>query len=165
MERRNLRLPNYDAVVTDVESLLTTGYDRAGNWSLGQVCHHLATVMEMSLDGFPTRFSWPVRLLARWFALGSILEHRVFRRLFQAPQFLQPPDSPDDRAGLERFQAVLKRLQEHRGPLQPSPVFGRLSPEQWREVHLWHCEHHLSFLLPKPTHRPEEPGPRDDLAR
>src|SRR5262245_28788086 len=147
MERRNLRLPNYDAVAKDSEALLTTGYDRAGKWSLGQVCQHLATAMEMSLDGFPTRFSWPVRLLARWFFLGRVLKHRVFRRTVAAPKFLQPPDSSDDGAGVGRLQAVLKRLQEHTGPLQPSPIFGRLSPEQWREVHLWHCEHHLSFLL------------------
>jgi hypothetical protein len=154
MERRTLRLPTYDAVLADAESLLASGYDRAGTWSLGQACHHLAAAMERSLDGFPSRLPWPVRLLARWFVLGRMLRHRVFRRTIAAPPYMQPPAAADDRAGLGRLRAAVERLKGHAGPLQPSPIFGRLSPEQWREVHLWHCEHHLSFLLPRPT----EPG-------
>jgi hypothetical protein len=149
MERRTVRFPGYDDVVAEAESLLASGYDRAGNWGLAQVCHHLAAVMEMSLDGFPSRFPWFVRLGARWFVLGSILKHRVFRRRVAAPQFLLPPDPADEATALARLQAAVERLKGHAGEMQPSPVFGRLSPEQWREVHLWHCEHHFSFLRPR----------------
>ena len=149
MDRRALRLHNYDAILAEAAALLASGYDRVGSWGLGQVCHHLAAVMEQSLDGFPSRSPWPVRLVARWFVLGRVLRHRVFRRRFPAPTFLQPPAVSDDREGLDRLRAAVERLKSHAGPMQPSPVFGRLSPGQWREVHLWHCEHHLSFLLPK----------------
>jgi hypothetical protein len=149
MERRTLRLAGYDDVLREAESLLASGYDRAGNWGLAQACHHLAAVMELSLDGFPARLPWPVRLLARWFFLGGVLRHQVFRRRVSAPAYLRPPDSDDEKAALERLQAVVARLKAHAGPMQPSPVFGTLSPEEWREVHLWHCEHHLSFLLPR----------------
>src|SRR5947209_6592678 len=58
MERRDLRFRSYDDVLADAGAVLLSGYGRAGNWSLGQVCHHLAAVMEMSLDGFPSRFPW-----------------------------------------------------------------------------------------------------------
>jgi hypothetical protein len=149
MERRTLRFPSYDDVLTEAESLLAAGYDRAGNWGLGQVCHHLATVMEMSLDGFPSRFPWFMRLGARWFVLGSVLKHRVYRQQFSAPKYLLPPDSADEREALARLQAVVERLKVYTGEMKPSPIFGGLSPEQWREVHLWHCEHHFSFLRPK----------------
>jgi hypothetical protein len=151
MERRALRLHSYDAALSEATALLGSGYDRVGNWGLGQVCHHLAAVMERSLDGFPSRFPWPVRLVARWFVLGRVLKHRVFRRRFPAPPFLQPPVVADDREGLDRLRAVIGRLKAHTGAMQPSPVFGRLSAAQWREVHLWHCEHHFSFLLPRPA--------------
>ena len=127
MERRTLRLPDYDAVLADAESLLAGGYDRAGRWGLGQACHHLAAVMERSLDGFPSRFPWPVRLAARWLVLGRVLRHRVFRRRFPAPAYLQPPDEADNRAGLERLRGAVGRLKGHAGPMRPSPVFGRLS--------------------------------------
>jgi hypothetical protein len=86
---------------------------------------------------------------ARWFALGKILRHRVFHRRFPAPAYMQPAATQDDPAALERLRQVIGRLKAHTGPMQPSPVFGKLTPEQWREVHLWHCEHHLSFLIPR----------------
>jgi hypothetical protein len=148
MERRDLRLHSYDDALADAEALLALGYDRAGNWGLGQACQHLAASMEMSLDGFPSRFPWPVRVVARWFVLGKILKHRVFRRRFPAPKYMQPP-AVEDRVGLERLRAAVGRLKAQAGPMRPSPIFGRLTPEQWREVHLWHCEHHLSFLRPR----------------
>jgi len=149
MDRRTLRFHSYDDALREADSLLASGYDRAGRWGLGQACHHLAAIMEMSLDGFPSRFPWPVRLAARWFVLGQVLRHHVFRRRFPAPTFSLPPDTGDDPVGVERLRAAVGRLKEHPGTMQPSPVFGPLSPGQWREVHLWHCEHHLSFLIPR----------------
>src|SRR5262249_26306599 len=127
MERRTLRLADYDAILREAEALLRAGYERAGNWGLGQVCDHLATIMEMSLDGVPGRFPWPVRLVARWLFLPRILRHRVFRRRFPAPAFALPADSADDARGVLRLRAALARLKGHAGQMQPSPAFGRLS--------------------------------------
>ena len=149
MERRQLRFDRYEDVLQEAERLAAAGYDRVGNWGLGQACEHLATVMGMSLDGFPGRMPWPVRLAARWLVMKRLLRHEVFRRRVPAPSFLRPKDSLDDRAALERLRAAVTRLQAHQGEMKPSPIFGRLTPEEWREIHLWHCEHHFSFLLPK----------------
>jgi uncharacterized protein DUF1569 len=149
--RRSLHFHNYDEVLADADALLAKGYARAGHWGLGQVCNHLAATMEKSLDGFPSLMPWPVRVVARWFVLKKVLRHEPFRRTVSAPAYLLPPDSDDDRAGLERLRSVVARLKAHVGELRPSPVFGRLSAEEWREVHLWHCEHHLSFLRPSPS--------------
>jgi hypothetical protein len=148
--RRTLRYHDYDEVLADADALLAKGYERAGNWSLGQICDHLAVTMEKSLDGFPSLMLWPVRVVARWFVLKKVLRHEPFRRRVAAPAYLLPPDSDGDWAGLERLRAVITRLKGQVEEMQPSPVFGRLSPEQWREVHLWHCEHHFSFLRPTP---------------
>jgi Protein of unknown function (DUF1569) len=151
MERRVVRFTSYDDLLRDAEALAGFDYDRAGNWDLAQICNHLATVMEMSLDGFPARYPWFVRLVARWFFLGKMLRHQVSRKRFPAPAYMQPPDSHDDRAAVERLRTAVKRLNDHTGSLQPSPIFGKLTPEQWCEVHLWHGEHHLSFLQAKAT--------------
>lgn len=149
MNRRTLRFPDYDAVLAEAESLLAGGYDRVGQWSLGQVCQHLAIVLERSLDGFPSLLPWPVQKLARWLVLGRLLRREVLRRRYPAPAYLQPPVEADDAAGVARLRAVLGRVKAHTGPMAPSPIFGALTPEEWREVSLWHCEHHLSFLLPR----------------
>jgi hypothetical protein len=151
--RRTIRFHDFDEVLADADALLAKEYERAGNWGLGQVCNHLAATMEMSLDGFPSLMPWPVRVVARRFALKKVLQHEPFRRTAPAPAYLLPPESNDDRVGVERLRAAIARLKAHVGEMKPSPVFGQLSPEEWREVHLWHCEHHLSFLraLPGPA--------------
>jgi hypothetical protein len=148
--RRTLHFHNYDEVLADAGALSAHGYERAGQWGLGQICHHLAAAMEQSLDGFPSLLPWPVRLVARWFVLKKVLRHDPFRRTVAAPVYLLPPDTNDDPSGLARLRVAIDRLKGHAGELHPSPVFGRLSPEQWREVHLWHCEHHFGFLRPAP---------------
>jgi hypothetical protein len=55
----------------------------------------------------------------------------------------------DEAAAVERFKQAIERLRAHPGELHPSPFFGYLTPQQWRDLHLIHCAHHLGFLLPK----------------
>jgi hypothetical protein len=152
MERRTLRFHDFDKVLADADRLLAGGYTRAGTWSLAQIADHLGRVITMSLDGFPTLFFWPIRVGARWFVLPRILRHQVFRRQVAAPKFLLPANVDDDRAAVEQLRAVVERFGRHTGPLHPSPIFGTLSRDEWREVHLWHCEHHFSFLHPHEKH-------------
>jgi len=42
MDRRQINFCELDEVVADVEHLLSVDYQRAGNWTLGQICDHLA---------------------------------------------------------------------------------------------------------------------------
>jgi hypothetical protein len=149
MERRSLRFHSFDEVLSDADALLGSGYDRGGNWGLAQTCHHLAAGLEMTLDGFPRAMAWPVRVLARWLFLPTILRHGVLRVRLPSPAYLLPPDAPDERGAVEHLRAAAARFEGHSGDMQLSPAFGRLSPQQWRELHLWHCEHHLSFLRPR----------------
>src|SRR5262245_27535137 len=148
MSRRAVRFHDFDQVLADAERLLAGGYGRAGNWGLAQAADHLAKAITLSLDGFPSLWPWPLRLAARWLVLGKIMRHEVFRRRVAAPAYLAPADGVADREAVERLRAAVGRFVAHTGPLHPSPAFGRLTREQWREVHLWHCEHHFSFLLP-----------------
>jgi len=45
--------------------------------------------------------------------------------------------------------ASIRRFAEHPGEMQPSPLFGKMTRDQWTDLHLIHASHHLSFLLPK----------------
>jgi hypothetical protein len=152
--RRTPRFHNYDELLADAQALLANGYERQGNWSLGQACRHVASTMEKSLDGFPDRASWLFEFAARTFVLPNILKHRQFNRRFPAPTYLLPPDGEDDRAGIEAMRSAAARLKAHPGELQRHPVFGKLTRSQWQELHLWHSEHHLSYLVPKKVAAP-----------
>jgi hypothetical protein len=152
--RRTPRFHSYDDVLGDAEAMHSGGYDRVGNWSLGQVCSHLGLAMDRAIDGFPTVYPAPFRWVARWLVLGKLLNHQQQKRRFPAPPYLVPRDIEEDRVGLEDLRAAVRRLKNHTGELKLHPVFGKLTPAQWTEFVLWHCEHHMSFLVPKKSTTP-----------
>ena len=59
------------------------------------------------------------------------------------------PEDCDEGEGIERLRQAIERFHCHQGEYQTHMVFGKLTREQWTHQQLWHCEHHLSFLLPK----------------
>jgi len=120
----------------EARRLLQVGYDRAGNWSLGQVCNHLAMGIEMSIKGFLSRIPEVlqramVATYFRLFFLGKIGKRFNLRMPTEAPQ-KQPVD---DEVGLQRLVAAIGLLKD-------------ADAAHWNRMHLWHCEHHLGFLIP-----------------
>jgi hypothetical protein len=153
--RRLLRFETLEEAVRDAEHLLAAGYDRAGQWDLAQCSHHLAVLMEYPLDGFP-RFPFPLNV-GNW-----ILKHTVAPRMLK--KILQsgvwPGGLPTDKRtvpvpggneaeAVARLGRAVQRLLSHTGPLQPSPLLGRLDKETLVRLHRIHASHHLSYLIPK----------------
>jgi hypothetical protein len=154
-QRRHLHFETFDDVVADVRQL-ELGYERLGNWSLGQTCDHLANFMRLSLEGFPSRLvPWPLSTLMRRVLLSP---RRIVRPMppgLRTPKYLVPAPLPPgadaraaDHAAAARLVTMCRRVKHHGGDFYPSPIFGRLTPALWRLVHLRHCELHLSFLAP-----------------
>ncbi len=150
-QRRALRFDEWADVLADIESLQSHGYDRArrGNLSLDQICNHLAIVMEDALDGFPKNMPWPMRKLLRLLFLKGMMQHKQFSLRFPAPPFANPLAPVDDGVGAERLRAAIKRFSAPDATYVMHLAFGNLTPEQWNHQQLWHCEHHLSYLIPK----------------
>ena len=155
-QRRALRFDTFDEVIADVRRL-ELGYRRAGNWTLGQACDHLARFMRFSLDGFPPGFRLPAPLA--WLMRRVMLSPKSLQKPMpggmRAPKFLLPPPPEAgvdaravDRAAADRLVEQCRRVKVHGGEFFPSPLFGRLRPAVWRQVHLNHCAHHLGFLVP-----------------
>jgi len=153
--RRPLRFDDFDHVMRDVNALREKGYDRAGNWSLAQVCSHLADWMAFPLDGFP-RAPAPIRALL-W-AMKNTVGRRQLRKILDSGSM--PAGGPtmpqtvagaggDESAAIERLRRTVARFRSHSGPLHPSPLFGALDKETATRLQLVHCAHHLSFLVPK----------------
>jgi hypothetical protein len=147
MERRNLDFHDFNSVVDDIDQLHKRGYTKAGQWDLSQICEHLAKVMRLSIEGFGFKGAWYIR------ALAPLIKRRFFktRRMptgFQAPGVLMPRNLGEEAQAVASCKEQLDRVRNYPGEFQPSPFFGRLSPEEWRQLHLIHAAHHLSFLIP-----------------
>lgn len=150
VKRRELCLQNLEDVLAeagriglaDVEGQLTC----RGNWSAGQVFGHVAFWIHAAFDGLPFRVPWFLRLIGpmlRGYAIGPKLPAGI--RLSSAPDGTWGTDPLSTQEGADALYAAVHRLIQG-PPSAPHPLFGRLSHEQWKTLHIRHAELHFSFL-------------------
>jgi len=149
MRRRELTLDSFDKVISEVSILRDSGYDSVAGWSLGKNCEHLTTVMRMSMEGFTFKFPWPMRVIARWMFFNRMMQLKKISIRVPAPKALQPPVDCDDNFAVDRLKLAIEEIRDERTTfVKAHPAMGKITAQQWRQFHLWHCSHHLSFLLP-----------------
>jgi hypothetical protein len=146
--RRKLRFESYDEVLTDVERLAAGEIRSLGNWSFGQILKHLAVAVDSMIDGGPFNMPAPVKFL-----MNLIMKKRMLTRtlspgfnLPKSAQALVPYDTSVEE-GLELFRVAIDRL-KNETIRAPHGAFGVLSPSEWDQFQLRHCEMHLSFVVP-----------------
>ena len=152
--RRTVRYSTLSEVVQDAEHLIGN-HHTVGHWSFGQICQHLAKVMDASIDGFGFTAPWWVR----WF-IAPIIKNSFFTKPMKAgfklpkrASALLPDDSITADEGLRKLRAGVERL-SHETPTAPHPVFGKLASEEVTQGHLRHCEMHMSFIIPGENGQP-----------
>ncbi len=147
--RRKLRFDSFDAMLWDAEQLVASpGVRTLGNWPLGNLLTHLAAAMNLSVEGIPFKAAWYIRLL------GPRIKRRVLAK-GMSPGFNLPrsrdrgafPESASPQVALESLRAAVSRVQREQ-MTATHPVFGRLTHDEWTQLHLRHAELHLSFAVP-----------------
>jgi hypothetical protein len=147
--RRPLTFASLDEVMPDVDRLLR-GHTTVGNWSLGEICSHLAQGINRTIDGFPSTAKAPriIRKTVGRFLLWRILRTGRFVEGMKAPAECQPASGADARIEAEALRAALRRFAAHSGPLAEHPLNGAVSRAVWEQFHCIHCAHHLGFAIP-----------------
>jgi hypothetical protein len=92
LKRRTIRYETMHDVVNEARQLSKESYQRAGEWSLGQVCNHLADAVNMSRDGFPTGLPKPIGRVMRLALFG-----RIRKRIPNRPTLSTKKRLPDCR--------------------------------------------------------------------
>ena len=154
MQRRDLRFSKLSEVQTDLKRLALNGYTKTAKWDLSQVAEHLADWMAFPIDGFP-KTPWLVNILI---GIMRVTQGKSLYKKFVRDQRMatgQPtipttvyPANESSAKSVERLLKSIDRLSAHRGPIHPSPLFGKLSYDELVSLQLAHCAHHLSFLVP-----------------
>jgi len=147
MERRKPKFESYEDIIREIEELEKIGYSRLGNWSLGQICEHLGFYFKGSLEGFEFKAPWIIRILVgkpfRWW----LMRREGYPDNSQTVPQSVPPENVDDHEAVMKIKELLSRLSSAK-ELHPSGLFGELTLDQWRMMHLHHAGHHLGFLVP-----------------
>lgn len=147
MSHRELELHSFADVIAEIERLRDAGYERSGNWSLGQICQHLNYYHRGSLEGFGFKLPWLLRYflggptLRKWFRDGKMKPNGA------TVNASKPADSVDEDVEIDECLDLLRRL-ETAEQLHPSPMFGDLSIEDWQRLHVIHAANHLGYLSP-----------------
>jgi hypothetical protein len=80
--------------------------------------------------------------------LGKILKGESIKFRTPTTKSLIPSEWIDDEMTIAAFRLEIDRINQPEATFHPSPVFGKMTPDAWRKFHLWHCQHHLAFLVP-----------------
>lgn len=148
--RRTIRLATLEDAEADADRLVdadAAGQLRSsGNWTLGQALGHLSEWVQIGYRGMPMRVPWMVRLI------GPMMRGRMIHG--QMPAGVKLPgveggtfgtERLPTSTGRERLRDAYARLRTERPP-ERHPILGRMSHEDWIQLHLRHAELHLSFF-------------------
>jgi hypothetical protein len=149
--RRKLRYSSFQAVVDDAHRMAAVPHRQLGNWSLAQILKHLGTAIHGSIDGPGFRVRW----YYRWFGpivVKPFLVKGPFPAGFRLPRSgadrLVAKDTTTYEEGISELLAGIERLGWEQKRI-PHPVAGKLSVEEWNQLHLRHAELHMSFIVPE----------------
>ena len=150
IERRKLQFNSIDDITTDAGKLAQAERNKKlrqlGNWTLGQACGHIAAWIDYGFDGTPAKFSLIVRMLARGRRKKYLSEPtNPGGRLPRIPGGTLATDPLTTEDGLNRLKRACARLKAST-PARKHFIFGKLKPDEWKNLHLRHAELHLSFL-------------------
>ncbi len=149
-ERRELSFRSMADILNDVEYMAAGDPPKStGNWTSAQIVQHVGRIIDYSIEGFPVpKAPLPLRIVCR------ILRNKILREPMKPGVTLPTKFArllPDDRLtwdeAVDGFRAVMTKLDTKRMACR-SPVFGKLSPVHWEQMHCRHAEMHFSFIHP-----------------
>jgi hypothetical protein len=144
--RRPLRYGSLDEVMPDVERLLE-GHGTVGNWSLAQICRHLATVVRRVVDLPASTPQAPSQWVGEQ-RKRQVLESGMIPEGLPAPPEILPAETLGEREEAEGLRQAIAHYRASPGPSIPHRLFGPLTRAEWDRLQLIHLAHHLSFAVP-----------------
>lgn len=144
-DRRTLSFADVSDVMPDVRKLVPA-QRTVGNWTLGQICRHLADSFIGSMEGLDLRNHRIKRFFLRRRMLSYTLKYGIPRG-WTVDGSLTPAPQVDLNEAVEALASAIQRYQHYEGRLHAHPLFGNPPREVWSRIHCIHCAHHLSFAI------------------
>ncbi|NOS99929.1 MAG: DUF1569 domain-containing protein [Phycisphaerales bacterium] len=156
--RRRLSFADLTGIMPEV-ARLRRGHRTVGQWTLAQMCRHLADSFHGSIDGFGTNRHRIMRVFIGRRALRRVFAANGIGAGFTVTERLNPPSDAALDPSAADLDAAIRRFLAHCGPWDVHPFFGRLTREEWTRLHRIHSAHHLSFAIPtgEPAASPSGP--------
>jgi hypothetical protein len=155
-DRRALKFGSLDEMSGELDRVVAAERGgrlrRTGNWTTGQTLNHLATWINFGFDGYPPELPLPpwlmlkvIRMMKKRFLFKPLPAGFSIRGVKGGTLGME--ELPLDEAE-RKVRAAVERLKVG-SPVSPNVIFGPLTHEEWKNLHLRHAELHLSFLHPE----------------
>ena len=146
--RRTLEFSTMADILEDVKYLDSGDPPRAiGNWTSAQIVQHVAKLVGYSLDGFPVPKGPLLPRIVLRFMRHSALT-KPMRPGIMFPHrfgFLAPDKAIAWEEAVDTLRRNIARVDTEKMK-HPSPILGKLTHEQWVQMHCRHAEMHFSFI-------------------
>lgn len=121
-----------------------------GGWTVGQNLMHCGIFIKQSIDGFEMKAPLILRalcsVLLKPIATKPKSQMKPGIKLPAKAKELLPEDAVSFEEGLAMMRTQVNRVLSGEQITQPSPLFGKLSHQQWINLHLNHCRMHMGYL-------------------
>jgi len=149
--RREVKLHCFNCLRSELDKFEQAGEDgltTTGEWTAGQIVQHVCETMKRSIDGFEFKAPWFVRLMRpiiRMKFVGKAKPIPAGIKLTGDSTTMIPPKSVALSDAIADLRSTIERAKKEK-MAQPSPVFGKMTHEDWVNLHLRHAELHFSFI-------------------
>ncbi len=147
--RRKLHFESLDEIVADAQRLVDSPNTKMlGNWPLERILSHLTMALNRSVDGFNAKAPIFIRLIGRFVKSGILRKGMPAGRMLPKEVVVSfYPEVPSTQHAMRNLAAAVQRVGKEQMTAN-HPVFGKMTHEEWRQLHLRHSELHLSFAVP-----------------
>ncbi len=146
--RRQLHFDTVEEILTDAEQMAAANPTTLGNWSQGQIYRHQGETMNQSIDGLDISPPWYIKIV------GRLIKRRFLTKpmpagfkLPKSTKLLPPEIGLED--GLQYLRDAVARLQNETKRAD-SPLLGKMTNDDWIQLHCRHAEHHSSYIVSPP---------------
>ncbi|HUU84245.1 MAG TPA: DUF1569 domain-containing protein [Phycisphaerae bacterium] len=144
--RRKLRFGSYEQILSEVDRL-APAHRTLGNWTLAQICEHLFETQTFSVEPWEPEIRTS-RLFQATIGRIALCVLLWFRFIPEQQGNLGPRPPVDLQAARGHLNESIRRLSSE-PTCARHPIFGGMTAAQWRQFHLHHAAHHLSFVIPE----------------
>jgi hypothetical protein len=122
-----------------------------GNWSASQNIWHVARYIQASVEGYPFNPPWYLKLI------GPLFKKRMTRKTMSPgyktstnmAEHMEPQSVSEEQTAMgpaiEKLEQWVGRASDQ-GFIPANPVFGKMSTQQWVDLHCRHAELHFGLI-------------------
>ncbi|MEL6498975.1 MAG: DUF1569 domain-containing protein [Planctomycetota bacterium] len=144
--RRRLCFESLADILADAEAMASQPVVTLGAWSAAQNIEHVRRLVRIAHAGTDVRVNVAFRVLGR--SLRSRFLRSPFRPGLKTHKSFEPPAGITMDEAIVAFRAEIASASRPGAMSFPSPLLGRLTHEQWEQLHCRHAELHFGFVLP-----------------